>query len=332
MGLQSLTIMSKRTAVLVTGATGFVGRAVVDRLSRDGTAVTAAGRSDAAFADGVKFVRVGDLGATTDWSAALRGCDAVVHCAARVHVMQDGSADPIAAYRTANVDGSLALAQRAAAAGIRRFIFISSIKVNGEATVLGTPFRATDRPNPLDPYGISKLEAEQALQRLADTGAIDLVIIRSPLVYGPGVKANFLSMARWISRGVPLPFGGITANRRSFIALENLVDLIVTCVTRDEAVGQTLLVSDGEDLSTAELLRRTARALGVPARLLPIPAGALALAARLLGRADLWQRLGGTLQVDSAPTRQRLNWTPPVSVDEGLRAAVASLAAVQRAR
>jgi len=331
MGLKSRTIMSNRTAILVTGATGFVGRAVVERLSCDGAEVTAAGRSTATFADGVKFVRVGDLGASTDWSAALRGCAAVVHCAARVHVMRDSSDDPLAAFRTANVDGSLALAKQAAAAGVRRFVFISSIKVNGEATVAGTPFRATDQPNPVDPYGMSKLEAEQALQRLAETGAIDLVIIRTPLVYGEGVKANFLSMARWIARGIPLPFGGITSNRRSFVALANLVDLIVTCIQRDEAVGQVLLVSDGEDLSTADLLRRTARALGVRPRLLPVPAVALALGARLVGRRDLWQRLGGTLQVDSAPTRQLLHWTPPVSVDEGLRAAVASLRPLNRA-
>ena len=311
--------------VLVTGASGFVGRAVVSRCVRDGIPIAATVRREASDRIGIREVRVDDLGPVTDWTAALNGCTAVVHCAARVHVMRDGSSDPLAAYRIANVAGSLALAEQAVAAGVRRFVFMSSIKVNGEATRPGAPYRATDRPNPVDPYGVSKLEAEQALQRLAATGAIDLVIIRSPLVYGPGVKANFLSMARWISRGVPLPFGGITANRRSFIALENLVDLIVTCVTRDEAVGQTLLVSDGEDLSTAELLRRTARALGVPARLLPIPAGALALAARLVGRADLWQRLGGTLQVDGMPTRQLLNWRPPVSVDEGLRAAVDGL-------
>lgn len=318
--------------VLVTGASGFVGSAVVDRLIRESIAVVAAGRVAVSPPRTGKSARTGDLGPVTDWTAALEGCTAVVHCAARVHVMRDGSSDPLAAYRVANVAGALALAEQAAAAGVRRFVFMSSIKVNGEATRPGEPYRATDRPNPVDPYGVSKLEAEQALQRLAATGAIDLVIIRSPLVYGPGVKANFLSMARWISRGVPLPFGGITANRRSFIALENLVDLIVTCVTRDEAVGQTLLVSDGEDLSTAELVRRTARALGVPARLLPIPAGALALAARLVGRADLWQRLGGTLQVDSMPTRQLLNWTPPVSVDEGLRAAVAGLQPVGTTR
>jgi UDP-glucose 4-epimerase len=310
---------------LVTGATGFVGRAVVDRLVRDGTPVTAAVRRDPTTRIGIREVRVGDLGPTTDWTAALEGCDAVVHCAARVHVMSDASADPLAAYRMANVEGSVALAKQAAAAGVRRFVFISSIKVNGEGTALGKPYRASDRPEPVDPYGISKLEAELALQALAATGAIELVIIRPPLVYGPGVKANFLSMARWIARGVPLPFGGVNANRRSFVALENLVDLIVTCLKHPDAVGQVFLVSDGEDLSTSELLRRTARALGVSSRLVPVPSALLAFGASAVGRRDLWQRLGGTLQVDATPTRARLGWTPPVTVDAGLRAAVEGL-------
>jgi len=311
--------------ILVTGATGFVGRAVVDRLVQDGTSVTASVRRDPTTRIGIREVRVGDLGPATDWKAALEGCDAVVHCAARVHVMSDTATDPLASYRAANVEGSVALAKQAAAAGVRRFVFISSIKVNGEGTALGNPYRASDRPAPVDPYGISKLEAEQALQALAATGAIDLVILRPPLVYGPGVKANFLSMARWIARGVPLPFGGVNANRRSFVALANLVDLIVTCLRHPAAVGQVFLVSDGEDLSTGDLLRRTARALGVSARLLPVPSALLAFGATALGRRDLWQRLGGTLQVDSMPTRERLGWTPPVTVDAGLRAAVEGL-------
>lgn len=311
--------------VLVTGATGFVGRAVVDRLVRDGTPVTASVRCDPNTCSGIREVRVGDLAPEADWSPALEGCDAVVHCAARVHVMNDTATDPLTAYRAANVEGSIALAKQAAAAGVKRFVFISSIKVNGEGTVLGVPYRATDRPAPADPYGISKLEAEEALQALSATGAIELVIIRPPLVYGPGVKANFLSMARWIARGVPLPFGGVNANRRSFVALGNLVDLIVTCLQHPGAVGQLFLVSDGEDLSTAELLRRTARALGVPSRLLPVPAALLALGAKAIARQDLWDRLGGTLQVDSMPTRQRLGWTPPITVDAGLLAAVEGL-------
>lgn len=311
--------------VLVSGATGFVGRAVVDRLVCDGVAVTAAVRREPKCYAELREVRVADLGADTDWAAALEGCDAVVHCAARVHVLRDASADPLAAYRAANVEGSVALAKQASAAGVRRFIFISSIKVNGESTVLGAPYRATDRPAPADPYGISKLEAEQALRALASAGTIELVIIRPPLVYGPGVKANLLRMARWMSSGMPLPLSGVTANRRSFVALANLVDLIVTCLQHPEAVGQVFLVSDGEDLSTAELVRRIAIALGVPRRSLQVPSRLLAIVAGALGRRDLWQRLGGTLQVDSTPTRERLGWTPPVTVDAGLRAAFAGL-------
>jgi nucleoside-diphosphate-sugar epimerase len=312
--------------VLVTGASGFLGSGLLARIAETShDAVGAVRRHGVNLIGGVPARLVTDLGPTTDWAAALAGCDAVVHCAARVHVMSDLSVDPLAAYRAANVEGTVALAKQAAAAGVRRFVFISSIKVNGEGTIPGVPYRATDRPAPADPYGISKLEAEEALQALAATGAIELVIIRPPLVYGPGVKANFLSMARWIARGVPLPFGGVTANRRSFVALENLVDLIVTCLQHPAAVGQVFLVSDGEDLSTAELLRRTARALGVPSRLLPVPASLLVLGAKAIARQDLWNRLGGTLQVDSTPTRERLGWTPPITVDAGLRAAVAGL-------
>jgi nucleoside-diphosphate-sugar epimerase len=311
--------------VLVTGATGFVGSAVVARLLADGVPVCAAVRLETTRFAGARTVRVAGLGASTEWRRALDGCRAVVHCAARVHVMRDDARDPLAEYRAVNVEGTIALAKQAAAVGARRFIFISSIKVNGEATALGTPFRASDHPHPVDPYGISKLEAEHALEELAATGALDLTIIRPPLVYGPGVKANFLSMARWIGRGVPLPFGGITGNRRSFVALANLVDLIVTCLHREAAVGQLFLVSDGEDLSTAELLRRTAMALGVAPRLAVVPATVLAAVVRVLGRPGLWQRLGGNLQVDATPTYERLGWRPPVSLDEGLRAAVAEL-------
>lgn len=311
--------------VLVTGATGFVGGAMVEHLVASDVPVTASVRRHVAVRRGVTEVRIGNLGAETDWRPALTGCRAVVHCAARVHVLRDIAPEPLAAFREANVDGTLALARQAAAAGARRFIFLSSIKVNGEGSSLGAPYRATDVPHPVDPYGISKYEAEKALIDFAASGALDLVIIRPPLVYGPGVKANFLSMARWIANGVPLPFGGVTANRRSFVALANLVDLIATCLTHEAAVRQIFLVSDGEDLSTAELLRRTARALDVAPRLIPVPAPLLACGAGLVGRRDIWQRLGGTLQVDSIPTRSRLAWHPPLSVDEGLRAAVAGL-------
>jgi UDP-glucose 4-epimerase len=311
--------------VLVTGATGFVGRAVVDRLVQVGTAVTASVRREPITRIGVREVYVPDLRSTTDWTAALEGCSAVVHCAGRVHVLNETASNPLAAYRIANVEGSVALAKQAAASGVRRFVFISSIKVNGEETVVGKPFRASDPPAPVDPYAISKLEAEQALETLAACGLIELVIIRPPLVYGPGVKANFLSLARWIARGLPLPLGGVNANRRSFVALANLVDLIEICLNHPNAAGQVFLVSDGEDLSTSDLLHRTARAIGVPSRLFSVPSPLLAVAARALGLRDLWLRLSNTLQVDTTATRERLGWRPSLTVDAGLLAAVEDL-------
>ncbi len=309
--------------VLVTGATGFIGRAVVSRLIADGMLVTAAVRSHARDWPGVRVVHVADLGRTTDWRAALADCHAVVHCAARVHVTHDSAHDPLQHYRNANVEGTRALALQASEVGAKRFIFISSIKAQGEESVRGNPYRATDPPRPVDPYGVSKLEAEQVLQDIALTRAIDLTIIRPPLVYGAGVKANFQAMARWVLRGIPLPLGSLEHNRRSLVALDNLVDLIAVCLERDKAIGQLFLVNDGEDLSTAELLRRTASAIGVRVHLVPVPAAMLSGVARLVGRQDLWQRLGGTLQVDATATQDRLSWCPPLSVDEGLRATFA---------
>jgi nucleoside-diphosphate-sugar epimerase len=212
----------------------------------------------------------------------------------------------------------LNLARQAAEAGVRRFIFISSIKVNGEGTPLGAPYRADAQPQPADPYGISKMEAEQGLRALAGETGMEVVIIRPTLVYGPGVKANFLNMMRWLHKGVPLPFGAIH-NRRSLVALDNLVDLIVTCIEHPAAANQTFLVSDGEDLSTTELLRRMATALGAPAHLLPVPSWLLEAGATMLGKKALSQRLCGSLQVDISKTRELLGWTPPLSVDAALR-------------
>ena len=307
--------------ILVTGANGFVGSALTARLARGEGGVRAAmRRPPAARAPGVEHVAAPSLSAGADWRRALEGVSAVVHAAARVHVMRDGAPDPLAAFRSANVEGTLALARQAAAAGIARFVFVSSIKVNGESTPPDRPFSAADVPRPQDPYGISKLEAERALGELARETGLPVVIVRPPLVYGPGVKANFFALLKWLQRGVPLPFGAIH-NRRSLVALENLVDLLATCVEHPAAPGQTLLVSDGEDLSTTELLRRLAAALGKRARLVPIPERALILAARSLGAGSIARRLCGSLCVDSAPTRRLLGWAPPVSVDEGLRAA-----------
>jgi nucleoside-diphosphate-sugar epimerase len=309
--------------VLVTGATGFVGRALVQALgARPGTSVMAAVRRDASFPPAVRVTRIDSIGPATDWRAALAGCDAVVHLAARVHVMRDVTGNPLAAYREVNVEGTLALARQAAAAGVRRFIFVSSIKVNGESTPRGGAFRETDPPSPADPYGVSKAEAEGGLRTLAAATGMEVVVIRPPLVYGPGVKANFLAMAQYLARGLPLPLGAVRDNRRTLVGIDNLVDLLVTCLDHPGAANEVFLAGDAEDLSTTDLLRRTAAAIGVRPRLIPVPMPVLSALAGLFGRGDVLQRLCGSLQVDTSKARSLLNWRQPVSVDEGLRRAV----------
>lgn len=303
--------------VFLTGVTGFVGRATAERLLKDGHQVRAAVRhTGVALAQGIESVPFDDLSGH-DWSTSLEGQDLVIHCAARVHVMNEASLDPLSEFRRINVEGTLNLARQAANAGVRRFIFISSIKVNGEGTTAGRPYTADDTAKPSDPYGVSKLEAEQELFVLASQTGMEVTIIRPVLVYGPGVKANFLSMLGWLNRGVPLPLGAIH-NKRSMVALDNLIDLIMTCKQHPAAANQVFLVSDGEDLSTTQLLQRTAEALGKSAWLIPIPSSLLILAARLLGKPAIAQRLCGSLQVDINKTRELLGWIPPVSVDEAL--------------
>lgn len=312
--------------IVVTGASGFVGSALARRLSADGRQVMPLAREpgDLEGAPALRLVGVGDLAARSDWSDLLRGASSVVHCAARVHVMQDRAADPLAAFRQLNVGLTESLARAAAAAGVRRFVFLSSIKVNGESTAPGRPFTASDAPAPLDPYGVSKYEAEQSLWRIAAQSGLEVVVVRPPLVYGPGVRANFLTMMRWVRAGVPLPLGAID-NRRSLVALDNLVDLLVACLDRPAAAGGTFLVSDGEDLSTTDLLRRLGRAMGRPARLLPVAPGLLRALAGLAGRRDVIDRLCGSLQVDLRPTVERLEWRPPVGVDAALARAASTL-------
>lgn len=306
--------------VLLTGATGFVGRAVLGRLAASEDLEPVAAIRGHALPDcpaRVTTVRTAGLVSDADWSQALDRVEVVIHSAARVHVMNDTESDPLEAFRKVNVEGTLNLARQAAGQGVRRFVFISSIKVNGESTPLNKPYLADAPPAPADPYGVSKMEAEQGLREIATDSGMEVVIIRPVLVYGPGVRANFLNMMRWLDKGVPLPFGAIH-NRRSLVALDNLVDLIVTCIRHPAAANQTFLVSDGEDLSTTQLLRRMGQALGKPARLLPVPSVLLERGAQLLGKQGLSQRLCGSLQVDISKTRKLLGWTPPVSVDEAL--------------
>jgi UDP-glucose 4-epimerase len=309
--------------ILITGATGFIGQAVLKSLQTssnfDKIAVSVR-NTNRHWPNGIIPFVTGDLTAQTDWSSALKDITVVLHIAARVHVMAEKSSKPIDEYRKTNVEGTLNFARQAAAAGVRRFVFISSIKVNGESTSVGRSFSAGDPPAPLDPYGVSKMEAEQGLREIAAKTGMEVVIIRPPLVYGPGVKANFQAMMRWLSKGVPLPFGAIN-NQRSLVALDNLVDLIVTCIDHPAAANQTFLVSDGEDLSTTQLLRRMGQAMGKPARLIPVPPALLKAGAALVGKPELAQRLCGSLQVDISKTRELLGWNPPISVDEGLRRA-----------
>lgn len=298
--------------VLVTGANGFVGAALVRRLQASGHEVCGVSRSGEAASSGLHCVRRYE-----DAAPLMAGQACLVHLAARVHVMNDAEQDPLAAFRAANVTLTENLARQAAAAGVRRFVFISSIKVNGEATLPGRPFTENDASAPQDAYGISKMEAEQGLRQIAAETGMELVIVRPPLVYGPGVRANFAALLRAVARGIPLPLACID-NRRSLVALDNLLDFIVTCIGHPAAANQTFLVSDGEDLSTPELVRRMARAVGRPARLIPVPVWLLVAGARLLGKQDQLQRLSGNLQLDISKARDLLGWQPPVTVDEGL--------------
>lgn len=303
--------------VLVTGASGFVGRATCARLVTQGMDVIGAVRQlPSRLLSGVEYRIVGDLGAKTDWRDALTGVDIIIHCAARVHVMQETVANPLDAFRAVNVAGTGQLARQAAAAGGKRFVMLSSVKVNGEGAAVA--YRETDVPAPQDAYGKSKYEAEVALREIAAETGMEVVVVRPPLIYGPGVKANFYALMRALVVGLPLPLGAVS-NRRSLVALDNVVDLIVTCVGHPAAANETFLVSDGEDLSTTELVRRLAHALGCSARLVPVPAAVLMAGATLLGKREAARRLCGTLQVDISKVRKVLGWTSPVSVDEGLR-------------
>jgi nucleoside-diphosphate-sugar epimerase len=312
--------------IFLTGANGFVGHAIARNISNQLSAyklTMCLRKSNRDLSGLAKTVSVGDFQEVSDWRVHLDGNDVVIHTAARVHIMNEISGDPLAEFRALNVDATLKLAAQAAEVGVKRFIFVSSIKVNGEQTVTGKAFSETDRPAPQDAYGQSKHEAEIGLRSLASATGMEVVIIRPPLVYGSGVKANFAALMRAVQSGWPLPLGSVH-NQRSLVALDNLVDLIVTCLDHPAAANQTFLVSDGQDLSTAELVQGMAQAAGVPARLLPVPVWALQAGASLLGKGAAVQRLCGNLQVDISKTRTLLGWVPPVSVAEGLRRAMGS--------
>jgi nucleoside-diphosphate-sugar epimerase len=309
---------------LVTGANGFLGKILCAELHRQGHAVLGTVRSSKILSDNLEHSIVESIDINTEWSGVLESVNLVIHSAARVHVMNDTSADPLAEFRKVNVDGTLNLARQAAKAGVKRFIFISSVKVNGEHTANGKPFTEDVAPNPQDAYGISKLEAEQGLLKIAQETGMEVVIIRPPLIYGAGVKANFASMMRAVRRGIPLPLGAIH-NKRSFVYVGNLVSMIMCCIDHPAAANQVFMVSDGHDLSTTELLRCSAKALGVQARLLPAPQKMIELGAAVLGKRDVAQRLCGNLQVDITKARTMFGWTPPFSVADGLKATALGL-------
>lgn len=305
--------------VLVTGARGFVGRPVVEALAAAGYRVTGAVRSQAQAGKGdesYREVAAGELGPDSDWREALAGAAVVVHLAARVHQMQDRAADPLAEFRRVNVEGTRRLAEQAAAAGVKRFIFVSSIKVNGEGTAAGQAYRETDAPAPADPYGISKHEAEEALRQVSARAGLEVVILRPPLMVGRGVKGNLASLAGAIRRGRPLPFGAITENRRSLLDVRNLAAAIVRCAVHPRAAGEVFLVSDGVPVSTAELARRVGKAAGRAPCLLPVPVGWLRLAGRLAGKGAAVGRLTGSLLIDDSKIRKMLEWAPPHGPDD----------------
>lgn len=309
--------------ILVTGSNGFVGEALFNYL-QEVEQYHVSGSVRTADVARENLFTVSELSENTDWFDALKGQHVVVHVAARAHVMDDSVGEPLAEYRRVNVAGTLNLARQAASAGVSRFIFISSIKVNGESTIIGSPFQHLDKAMPKDPYGISKAEAEAGLWQINKESGMEIVIIRPPLVYGPGVKANFSSMMKLVSKNYPLPLGAI-CNRRSMVALDNLINLISTCINHPKAANQTFLVSDDQDVSTTELLRIMAHAFGKKAKLIPIPISWIRGVATLLGKKVVTDRLCGSLQVDITHTKNTLGWRPPVTMEQQLAKIAASM-------
>ncbi|MGC8495189.1 MAG: UDP-glucose 4-epimerase family protein [Syntrophobacteraceae bacterium] len=325
----------KNRTILVTGASGFIGSHLCCELLRRGSSVLAANRAESqqktawenltpdARLGGMNplyssTVSVGEIGPQTDWSCAFTGVDAAVHLAARVHIMRDSVAEPLLQFRKVNVEGTRRLANAAAEAGVKRFVFLSSIKVHGESTGNGRgPFCESDPPHPEDNYGLSKLEAERALREVERETGMEVTIIRPPLVYGPGVKANFLNLVRLVERGMPLPLRGVR-NQRSLLGLTNIVDLICRCLEHPGAAGETFLASDGEDVSTPELVRRIAKALRKNARLISVPEWLMRAGSAVTGRSKEFGRICGSLQIDSSRVRRLLDWVPPSTMPEEL--------------
>lgn len=303
--------------VLLTGATGFLGGALLRRLVQEGHVVTAVARRPVILPEADELL-VSDLGGNHSLLEQLTGHGVVIHAAARAHVMKDESVEPLAEYRRVNVEGTMRLAEQAALAGVKRFIYISSIKVNGESTHSDSCFKASDQPAPEDAYGASKYEAEKTLMGLAMATGMEVVIIRPPLVYGPGVKGNLASLFGMLRRGVPLPLGAIH-NRRSLIGIDNLVDLIMRCMAHPAAANRVFLASDGDDVSTTRLLKTAAFSMGLVPRLIPVPERLLWWGASLLQKKAMARRLLGSLQVDISDTCRLLDWVPPYTFEQGLQ-------------
>lgn len=309
--------MKMASKVLLTGASGFVGK-VLNAAMINHYQVLSAVRNKNSETFG-ECVKIPDIDKNTQWDNALSGVHCVIHCAARVHIMNDSSLDPLAEFRAVNTEGTVKLAHQAAESGVKRFIFLSSIKVNGESTSNGEAFTAFDQCLPEDPYGRSKSEAEEQLLALGKETGMEIVIIRPMLVYGPGVKANFASLMGLVAKGIPLPFGCITNNKRSLVSVDNLVDLIITCIDHPKAANQVFLVSDDHDVSTSEMVREIAIALGKPSWQLPVPVWCYELVGKLFNKSDIVDRLTGSLHVDISHTKETLDWAPPQTMQEGFK-------------
>lgn len=326
--------MDSSTNILVTGANGFVGNALCRALLDKNFLISTAIRNTSYDVQGARNTVVGDINPITDWSMSLKDVTIVIHLAARVHVMNDTAEDPLRAFQEVNLYGTINLARQAAAAGVKRFVYVSSIKVNGETTAQAkndidaisgsnnpAMFGEDSQPAPKDPYGISKWQAEEALLKIADETSMEVVIIRPPLVYGPNVKGNFSQMMTILRKNIPLPLASVN-NLRSLLYVGNLVDALILCATHPAAAGQTYLVSDGADISTPALLRGLGRAMGHPAKLFPCPIILLCFGGRLMGKSSQLERLLGSLRVDSGKIRRELGWIPPYSLEQGLNATV----------